>query len=216
MTPAVALFWIALSAPAQVESADPHGMRLNVLAGSVATLSSRTDAAVVPLLRVGIEAPLTTLRRGPTFDVVADVGGLPGDSVQAEKPETYRSLEFRVGVSQPLGRKVLFSVYAVSGFASRRPHDESQARDRAPRYAGLGLLFQSPDRRGRLAVTCGGDQRLDGEWGAAVQIAGHVALWRPVKGIQSYLVGDAILGLDLTGVTTNRRDVVRLGFAVGR
>ncbi len=67
------------------------------------------------------------------------------------------------------------------------------------------------------------DQRLDGDWQPAVTITGQVALWEAtsgaIKGGKIALVGSAILGLDLSntypGYTGGRRDVVRVGIAVG-
>jgi hypothetical protein len=210
----------------EVEQHD--GLELHVLGGGIVSLSSEAQAAVSPLARLDVEAPIPIGSRPdwwPRLHVVADFTALPGESVQLAAPETFKALEFGVGVSQRLfgggGQEV--RAYASAGFATRLP-DDPTPRDKTVRYASAGLRFAALDRSAHLQLGLGGDQRLDGSWQAAVVVDGAVTLYRAregtLKGARVALVGSAILGLDLStyssGLSGGRRDVVRVGVAIGR
>jgi len=207
-------------APAAVEpEPPPPNLRLSILGGGLASLSADASG-VVPFARIGAEARLTKTERGPSLHVVVDLTAEPGDSVTIEDPQTYRGIEFSAGVSQPLGGPLLFSTYAEIGFVSRLPSDPAP-RDRTAKWVSAGLLFQTKGREHRLALGLGRDQRLNGSWVTAVQVSGQVKL-RESKGISVYLVGSAVLSLEVplpAGSTfagySPPRDSVRCGIALG-
>ncbi len=201
------------SKPAVVEPGPEHPtMRLSVLAGSLASLSADASG-VTPLARLAVDSPLSTKSGWPSLHVVADLSALPGESLEVQDPSTFRAIEFSAALSQPLHERLRFSLYAEAGFASRLPGD-TRPRDRAPRWGSLGFRVATSDR-GHLTIGAGGDQRLSGQWVPAVQVAGAVQLLE-VFGGRAFLVGSAVLGLDVTGSGPDTRDVIRVGLAIGR
>ena len=211
----VAPAWSQGPAEPAPEPTPPPNMKLSLLAGGVASLSADASG-VAPLVRIRAEARLSKSDKGPNIHVLADLTALPGESIALEDPQTYRALEFSAALSQPLPSPLLFSVYAEAGFASRLPSDPAP-RDRSAKWGSAGFLFQTKDRAGRLTLGLGGDQRLSGEWVAAVQVTGHVKI-REAKGVSVYLVGSAVLALDLgarNAAAPIARDSVRAGIAIG-
>lgn len=194
---------------------------LSVLTGGIVAMGGDAAAAVSPAVMIEVETPFADTPRAPRLVVTAELSALPGEALDVEDPGTWRSLEFRVGASQPLARALRFHLFAAAGFATRLP-GTPEPRDKTARWGSVGLRFAGA--RGVIELGAGGDQRLDGRWQAAVTISGRVKLWEatagPLEGGQLALVGSAVLGLDLSGryarLDGGPRDVVRVGLVVGR
>jgi hypothetical protein len=188
---------------------------VNVLLGGTVSMGADAAAKLSPAATVRVGMPLASWLRPPRLHVQMDLSALPGQAASLEDPETWRSLEFRLGVSQSVHDTVNADLYAEAGFATRLP-GELEARDRAVRWLAAGVRL-GRFGAGWLSLGMGVDQRLDGEYRPAVLLAGAIQLYdgdRLVGG-HVYLVGDAVLGLDYYG-SAPRRDVVRVGLAVGR
>jgi hypothetical protein len=202
--------------PAPTVSPEPDA-QVTIVAGGLVSMGSDAGTAAAPFVRVGVDFPLVAGDNAPRVQVQADLGALPGEAApQLQSAETFRSIEFRVGLVQPLGR-LWFNLYADVGFASRLPGDP-EPRDKTARFASGGLKF-AHFGRGELKLGLGSDQRLDGTYRMVAVISGAVKLYQPETGplrsASLQLVGEALLGLDPYGVGA-ARDVVRVGVAVGR
>lgn len=191
-------------------------VEVSILAGALVSMGSEADAAASPLARVLVSLPLAQGSRTgwlpipPTLHVQVDLSALPGETLDLQDVGTWRALEFRVGASQRIHDALNADLYAEAGFATRLP-GELEARDRAVRWVGAGVRIGRLGP-GWLSLALGADQRLDGSYQPAVQLAGAIQLGERA-GVALVLTGDAILGLDPYGA---RRDVVRIGLAVGR
>jgi len=196
----------------------PSTTRVQVYGGALVSFGSDAGTKATPTARIEVSADVASEGLVPKLRVLADLSALPGDSIDIANPETYKSLEFSVAVSQPLSHRLKFSLYAQGGFASRLPGDP-EAVDKAPRWASFGLEFASD--RGRLMVGFGPEQRLDTgqNYIPACHVSGIVGLWSNSEGAQVAFAGDAILGLDLTSrfptLHAARHDVIRAGIMVG-
>jgi hypothetical protein len=173
-------------------------------------MGSDADAAISPMARVLVSVPLASWDKAPVLHVQADLSALPGETVSLADPATFRALEFRLGVSQRVHDTVNADLYAEAGFATRLPGDV-EAVDTTARWAAAGVRI-GRFGRGWLSLSLGADQRMTGTYAPAVLLSGAVQLVERA-GVGAYLVGDAILGLDQYG--TERRDVVRVGVAIG-
>jgi hypothetical protein len=184
-------------------------------AGGLTAVTTDADASLQPLASLQITAPLSKSVKGPSLSVQADLTALPGETVEFSDPTTFKAIEFGVAVVQPLGGPLLFSLYGEGGFASRLAVD-SEPVSRLPAYWSGGLLFASADGDHSLKVGLGPDQRLSGEWAAAVHISGRAKVGERA-GVSMYLVGSLIRALDLAiyGAQTPSRDSIRIGLAVG-
>jgi hypothetical protein len=193
-------------------------VEVGILAGGLVLMGSEGEAAASPLARVLVTLPLAQgSRKGwlpipPALHVQVDLSALHGQTLSLEDVGTWRALEFRVGASQRIHDVLNADLYAEAGFATRLP-GELEARDRAVRWVGAGVRIGRLGP-GWLSLALGADQRLDGSYQPAVQLAGAIQLGERA-GIAMFLTGDAILGLDYYG-SAPRRDVVRIGLAVGR
>jgi hypothetical protein len=198
-------------------------VEVGMLGGGVVSMGSDAGAKMSPLVRVLVSLPLAQgqgqgwVPLPPVFHVQVDLSALPGaTSFSFEDVGTWRTLEFRLGISQRLHDALNADLYAEAGFATRLP-GELEARDRAVRWAAAGVrLGRFGD--GWLSLGVGADQRLDGTYRPAVLLAGALRL-QEKAGVSLYLVGDAVLGIDTTLSATPRgprRDVVRIGLALGR
>ncbi|HKQ02664.1 MAG TPA: hypothetical protein VJ735_20265 [Actinomycetes bacterium] len=190
---------------------------VSILAGGGVSMGSEASAAVTPMARVDVGVPVASWRMAPRLHVQLDLSALPGQAVSLEDPATFRALEFRLTLCQPIADSLYLDLCTEAGFASRLPGDP-EPRDRAVRWAA-GLVRFGRFGRGWLTVGVGGDQRLDGFYRPAVEVAGALKLYRadtgPLRGGSVQLLGDAVLGIDVYG-TGPRRDVIRIGMAVGR
>lgn len=196
-------------------SETPHRFRFRAMAGGMTALATDTDAGVEPLASIGIEAPLSTSSRGPSLEVQADLTALPGETLNFTDPQVFNALEMSVGLSQPIHPSLLFRVYGEGGFASRLATNEEPVT-RLPGWWSLGFLFRTADRAHFLKVGMGTDERLNGEWSAAVHVSGQAKVGERA-GVSLYLVGSLVRALDLSayGYTPPGRDALRLGIAVG-
>jgi hypothetical protein len=230
----VGLIFVLLSSPARAADATNVSSRevlcfngdggavpcpsveVSILAGGLVSMGSEADAAVSPLARVLVSLPLAQgSRQGwlpipPALHVQVDLSALPGEALSIEDVGTWRALEFRVGASQRIHDALNADLYTEAGFATRLP-GELEARDRAVRWVGAGVRIGRLGP-GWLSLALGADQRLDGSYQPAVLLAGAIQLGERA-GLALYLTGDAVLGLDYYA---ERRDVVRIGLAVGR
>lgn len=206
--------WQCLPLPAAKAEA-PQRLRFRMMGGALTSIATDTEASLEPLASLGIEAPLSTSERGPSLEVQADLTALPGEALNLSDPLTFNALEMHVGISQPLPLPLLFSVYAEGGFASRLA-TSSEPVTRLPGWASFGFLFRTADRDHSLRVGIGPDERLSGEWAAAVHISGQAKIGERA-GVSLYLVGSLVRALDLSayGYTAPARDALRLGIAVG-
>jgi len=191
---------------------------VSILAGGLVSMDSEAGTTPAPLVRIAVSVPVTDLQEhGPRLAVQADLGALPGATIDLAQAETFRSLEFRMALIQPISVRVYADLYAEAGFATLLP-GETIPRDKTLRFASGGVRF-GRFGRGWLQLGMGGDQRLDGLWRTAVTVAGGLKLYRvdsgPLKGASMQLLGEAVLGLQVYGQGA-RRDVVRVGVAVGR
>lgn len=225
---AVPSLWQATQAAPVERSPNPRRMRMGVYSGGLTPLSAGVDLAVYPTVRVDIEAPISSHPAGPALHVTLDVGGLPGETLAIEDPSTFRSVGLEVGLSQPIKPSVFYPrVYLGAGFASRLPGDR-EPRNRAPRFALVGVQFQTDSRKARFVLGIGGDQRIStsthsATWEPAVQIMGHAVLRTfKVPGTKTrasvMLVGDASLHVQMyqRAVGDPRpRDFYRLGIVIG-
>ena len=193
-------------------------VEVSILGGALVLMGSEGDAALSPLARVLVTLPLAQgSRKGwlpipPSLHVQADLSALQGETLSLEDVSTWRALEFRVGASQRIHDFLNADLYAEAGFATRLP-GELEARDRAVRWVGAGVRIGRLGP-GWLSLALGADQRLDGQYQPAVLLAGAIQIGERA-GVALFLTGDAILGLDYAG-SAPRRDVVRIGLAVGR
>lgn len=210
----------------------PGGVSLTVQAGGLASISPEASG-VAPLARVGVAWPLlrgvdskgrALADRGPRVTVTADLTALPGEAVELSDPATFRAIEATLGIDQPLGGKIAAAIGLRAGFASRLATDTETPRDKAPRFGSVGMSF-SGTGGDHLFVGIGGDQRLTGEWEAAVLVEGAVRLYTAESGVFQggalSLIGRAILGLDFgAGAGADpgrpRRDSIAVGIAVGK
>jgi hypothetical protein len=192
-------------------------VHVSVLAGGGVSMGSEAEAALTPMVRVEVGVPVASWRKAPRLHVQVDLSALPGEALSLEDPTTFRALEARLALCQPLAESLYLDLCAEAGFASRLPGDP-EPRDRAVRW-GAGLVRFGRFGRGWLTVGLGADQRLDGAYRPAAVIAGAVKLYEakqgPLAGGTLQLVGEAVLGLDVYGASP-RRDVIRIGMAVGR
>lgn len=194
--------------------------KMRGMAGGITSLATDVDTKVEPWVWIDVDVPTADNKKAPSLLVQAALSALPGETINAQDPATYRSLEFKIGLAQPIAPSLHFDLYAEGGFATRLPGD-SKPRESTARWIAGGLRFKSP--RGHLALGIGADQRLTGVYRPAVTIAGAVKMYElkndktgKPKGPQMSLVGDAILGLDAPAYGSYKaRDVVRIGIAIG-
>jgi hypothetical protein len=190
-------------------------IRIRAMGGALTALATDAEATVQPLASIGVEAPLSTSARGPSLEVQADLTALPGEAIDFSDVRSFRALEFTVGISQPISAALLFRLYADGGFASRLATSEEPVA-RLPGWWSIGCLFRTKDRSHSLKVGLGADQRLSGDWAAAVHVSGAAKVGERA-GVSMYLVGSLIRALDLRPYyQTPRRDSLRVGVALGR
>lgn len=226
----------------------PQPFEFTIMAGGTVPLLSDSGGlvgseagaktTVSPFVALTVDAPISSFANGPLLVVGGEFGALPGESLDIEKPESYRSLKMRIGVSQTLSKRLNFGLYAECGFATRISGDTTP-RDRAPRWCGGGLRFKGDGSE--LTVTGNADQRLSStadlpvtvkpgavvttqtlQYQATVEIRGHVPILRKAVGNQEAKMSvyvNAILGLDWStrnpALTGGRHDVVTAGVAIG-
>lgn len=205
-----------------VPEEDPPGQELSVVIMGGAQRGFATDAESTyqPFVRVSAKFPLAKNPGAPRLHTIVDLGGAPGEAVGIEQIETWKTVEVSLGVSfYPFDLNV--GLWGELGFSSHLPGD-FEPRTSSPRWAHGGFIF---DRftRGSLKVGGGVDQRLDGNYQAALAMKGWVALYQAEegswKGAMISLVGDAVLGVNLFSVDgvqeRGLHDVVRVGLCVG-
>lgn len=220
----------AQEAPAGASQGKPAARkaRMHGMAGGVVSLASDVDAKVEPWAWINVDVPTADSPRAPSMLVEAALSALPGESLDTADPATFRSLEFKLALEQPIAQALHFKLYGEVGFATRLPSDPTP-RERTARWAAGGVRYAGD--LGYLAVGIGGDQRLTGAFRPAVTIAGAVKLLqlkedvldaagnviaKKSRGPQMSLVGNAILGIDSPAYGSRpARDVVRVGVAVG-
>lgn len=186
-------------------------LEVGILAGGLVAASSTAESSLWPTLVFRAGLPLASWQKPPRLLPALSLSALPGETIGASAPETWRAVEFRVGLAQPVHDTVNLDLYLEAGFATRLP-GELEARDRTARWAAAGVRV-GRFSGGWLHLLLGGDQRLDGQWRPAVLVEGALRLHDGGEA-DVYLVGNAVLGLQWYGQAP--RDVVRVGLAVGR
>jgi hypothetical protein len=214
---ALAFLWSS-AVPVRAQT-EPGDVKMAILVGGVVSLATEAETAVSPLASVDVAVPISSAKKTPRLHVRLELTDLPGETVSLEDARSFRSVAFRMGVCQPLAEGLYLDLCAEAGFATRLPTDPGP-RDKAVRWGAAQARF---GRAGRGWLTAGiaRDQRLDGLYRWAVVVGGAIKMQTLGKDDQGrergsvQLVGDAILGLDLRGGQASRRDIVRVGIAVG-
>lgn len=206
-----------------VPEADPPGqtMAVSVMAGAQVGFATEADNAYEPFVRIGAKVPLAPNPEAPRLHAIIDLTGAQGAAIEVEEPQSWKSIEVSLGVSAYPFSKLNVGLWADGGFSSRLPGDTTP-RVKAPRWAYGGVIFDR-FKAGSLKVGMGADQRLDGSYQPAITVKGWVALYQaetgPWAGAMITLVGDAILGVNLseysTDLTGGLHDVIRAGLCVG-
>lgn len=214
-------------------------LKFTALGGGAVNLNldQSAETKVTPFAQLGVEAALAEgAERSPVLHVQVELSALPGETLDLTTPETFRAVNFRLGLEQRLATKLNFSLYGECGFTTRLDGDTAP-RDRAPRWCGGGVLFKNREGTARLKVTLNADQRLASaedtvegvpvlalRYQPTVEVSGRVSLWtaesRGGGATPSLsLVGTAVLGLDLTRrfsqLSAARHDSINVGIAVG-
>lgn len=204
---------LALDAPAvPAPVSGPAPASVSIVAGGAVSMGGGADSSLQPLAVIVVDLPASSAAMGPRLLTDFQLRALPGEALSLSDPTTFRSFSFRSVVTQQLSRSLRFSIYAGVGFASRLGTDPEPA-DRMARWWSAGLRFAGA--RGLLELGAGQDERLGGGgyWPAA-HARGALLLASP-RGVNTYLLGEAILALRL-GYAPERADVVTLGVAAGR
>jgi hypothetical protein len=231
----VGLFLLLLqSGPASSETVG--GISLSVLAGGAVSLSSETDTALTPMARIQVDGPFAlsdwSSLKGPRVYTHADLSALPGESLEATTPETWRALRLEVGLYQWIGglqagaQRITTSVFVEGRFWTRLPGDRAPRIKTARSVCG-GLRFDERTLGSFLQLGLCTDQAVsrDETYQPVLGISGAVTLWEadekstaPKASVR--LVGTALLGLDWSvrypGRDGGKGDLVLVGLAVGR
>jgi hypothetical protein len=165
--------------------------------------------------------------------VIGNLSALPGDEIDrdggiGETLKAFKSIEFSVGISKRVSewlvignQELASSVFAEAGFATRLDGD-TVPRDKAPRWAAIGLRFDERKTGAYLKTAGALDQRLDGTYQLALNVSGYVRAYEFKSGTAGAEVGlllRAILGIDASKrnpeLTGGRRDVVTVSSVVG-
>lgn len=200
------------SEAARANGPRPEDVKVGLLLGGEVSLATEADVAVAPRAGIDVELPLTGWNNGPRLHAGVALKSLAGETLSLETPSTFRAIEVKLAGCQPVHPSVYIDLCLEGGFATRL-EDDPGPRDKAVRWASGGVRFGRVGK-GWLTLGLGRDQRLDGLYRWAVTMAGAIKMHEIGK-TSLQLFGDAILGMD-SGVGAPRRDVVRVGVAVGR
>jgi hypothetical protein len=193
-------------------------MRLDVAGGGFASVSSDTETAYEPILAIAVEAPLMRGEASeiPWLAVAGDLSALPGETLAASDPTTFRSVRLEAGVHYRPLQELLAAVYVAGGFATRRPGDV-EPLDKTARYWEAGLRFATAHGEHVLRVGAGTDERLTDSYRWAAKVEGHLTL--PVtisQSVAARMFVRAILDMDRARAAGVVRDVVQVGVVVAR
>lgn len=212
------------------------GYSFAAMLGGTVSMSSGAETKIQPIARLQVDGPLALGSANPDklprLHVVADLEALPGDTIDqaggiGSTLEQFKALRFSVGISQRISRPLVAgaqvittSLYADAGFATRLD-GEFEARDKAPRFSSFGLRFDEKASGSYLKLGMGADQRLTGDWQAAMHIDGYVRAYALKSGAAEVgLLLRAILGVNLSttahpNLTGGIRDSINVGFVAG-
>lgn len=196
---------------ARAQSPRPEDVELSALAGGVVSLATEAEVGVSPLMALEVATPLSSWEMTPRLRVRLKLTDLPGETVVLQDPRSYRAVEASMTICQPIDDSIYIDLCLEAGFASRLPTDPGPL-NKAARW-GAGLARFGRTGRGWLTVGLARDQRLDGLYRWTAVVAGAVKM-AEAFGVEAQVVGDAILGIE-TGPNASRRDLVRVGLAVG-
>lgn len=190
------------------------------LIGAQVGLAGGADNTYEPFARLRVEVPITSALNAPALLVNVDLGGLPGEAVNIEEPQSWKTLEVGIAGRWYPFESVNVALWGEIGFATRRA-GEFVPRKSAPRWAYGGVILDR-FKVGSLALGLGTDQRIDGEYIPAATIKGWVRLWQAMKGalkgVVISFVGEAVLALrfaDYGAPDLPLSDSLRAGLATG-
>ena len=236
---ALALFATTASAQDPVPTPTPFGggYSFAALFGPTVSMGASTETAVTPQAFVSVSGPIPigsiAQDRLPVLHVIGNLSALPGDEIDREGGisatlKAFKSIEFSVGISKRISnwlvigsQELATSVFVEAGFATRLDGD-TVPRDKAPRWASVGLRFDDRKSGAYLKNAVALDQRLDGKYQLAMNISGYVKAYEFKSGSAGAEVGllmRAILGIDASKrypeLTGGRRDVVTVSSVFG-
>lgn len=192
---------------------------VSVLAGAGVSMSD--ESAAWPIARISVESPLF-LGRSPYGRLAIDVSflGLPGDSIDLRKVETYKALDFageykwRIGAS-PGGAGATYAV-GRAAFATRVLPTDPSPRDRYARSYGVGVRAEHREAgviTRAVEVLYGRSEIASPEAGKGqLMVAGHVTV-TTVRGVSLVIGGDAHLNIGKSIAARGARDVGRVWVA---
>lgn len=199
-------------------------IHVSILSGAMVGIATESDSTVEPFVHIGAKVPLSADPQAPRLHASIDLTNSPGEAVALEDPWTWKAVEVAIGVSAYPVAKLNVGLWAEGGFSSKLPGDaaDPQPRYKAARWAYGGVIFDK-FKNGSLKLGIGGDQRLDGTYQAAVTLKGWISLYQAekgfLKGSMVALVGDAVLGINLSnyypGLNGGLHDVIRVGLTAG-
>jgi hypothetical protein len=199
-----------VSGPAPVSVSGGIGAQVSLGGGAESKLSS-------PLFLLSVDFPVAKVAMSPRFEPSVQVGALPGESLDAEDPTSYRTLGVRLGLRQQLARALNFSVGCEVGFVNRMPGD-TKPRDKTARWWSCGLDFRGES--GQLYAGGGMDSRLSKNYAPTIHLRGRVKLFKATSGRLEggtlYLGGEGILGAEVGWWNEDRADVLLIGLVAGR
>lgn len=211
---------VAVIPPTDPPDTDIH---VSILSGAMVGIATESESTVEPFVHVGAKVPLSDSPQAPRLHAAIDLTSSPGEAVALEDPWTWKAVEVAIGISAYPVEKLNVGLWAEGGFSSKLPgQDDKIPRYKAARWAYGGVIFDK-FKGGSLKLGIGGDQRLDGSYQAAVTIKGWVSLYQTekgfLKGSMIALVGDAVLGINLSeyypGLNGGLHDVIRVGLTAG-
>lgn len=189
--------------------------------GSAASMAGASDTGITPFALLYVNAPLSDKDQNMAPSVITTLAALklPGESTPTSigsKLEQFKSLEFSVGVSQPVVASHRLNLGVEAGFATRLP-GINEPRDQTARWANVQMRFRN--EKGFLVLGAGVDQRLTGYYRAALTVTGAVkiaTIKQVSKNTKMMGIISSIHGLDApTYRGAKTRDVVRVALAVG-
>ncbi len=224
-----ALAVLAIAAPARAADLPEPASSVTVLTGAGISMSDQTQAW--PLARIGVDAPifLGHDRAIGRLDVTLTLAGLPGDTLDLARVETYKALELSAAYKRRIGASGdgSSSTYVVgrSGFLTRVLPSDPAPRDRYARVYGAGVRAEHRDQgevTRAIEVIYGRSEVASPDmYHGQLVVSGHVKVV-DVKGVSLVIGADAHLNLGKRDASAyyygaaRPRDVARVWVSVGR
>lgn len=201
------VFFFAILTIAAPVAASP--LELYLGAGGQILASTNSETAVDPFVSIDVRTKLADTTYSPRLKIYAELGALPTETISFDSPDSIRSVEAVLRISQPLSEILYFRPYVEVGFSTKLP-GETEVLNRTARFWSTG--FEIGDAFNALSVGFGTDQRLDGDWSPVTSVTGKVRL-KSIDKANFYMVAKGIFDMHL--YQTDRRDVIMIGFSVG-